>query len=81
MEFKYIERKEDIMEIEALRQEKEKLESEILNAVCPLFERFKKETGYSPNNIYLDIMPALKISSNYGNYIITKCKVQIYTGL
>ena len=81
MELNNIERKEDIMEIEVLKQKKEQLEGEILDAVSPLFEGFKKETGYSPSNIYFDIMPELNITTNYGNYIISNCKVQIDAGI
>jgi len=58
------------MNIIELIEKKRKLESDILNCVNPLYEKFKKETKVSADYIGIDIMPSNQLGLPHENFII-----------
>lgn len=69
--------KEYKVDIKELGKKKEALEAEILNAILPMVEKFKKETGLSPDRIHVGMDYTQSIGDEKREYFITDCKVSI----
>ena len=65
------------MDINDLRKKRQKLENDIAISISALVEKFKKETGFSPCRISIDMLRNDTIGDPEPQYITGKCEVDI----
>lgn len=65
------------MDINELGEKIGTLEIDIIEAISPLVEKFKSETGLSPHGIRIDMTDATGIGDAQKHYVVTGCRAQI----
>lgn len=65
------------MDINILREKREKLENDIQSSVSMLVETFKKDTGFAPCRISIDIINVSEIADPELQFIVGKCNIDI----
>ena len=69
------------MNIDLLRELRDGLEIDIANAISPIVEEFKKETGYSPSRIEIAMTNITSFSDFHPEFCIGSVKISLATGL
>ena len=65
------------MTVNELRKRKKQLESDIAAEVSGLVEKFKKETGFCPERISIDMMSVREIQDPEPTYVVNYATVDI----
>ena len=65
------------MDVNELRRQRKKLESDIMVAVSNLFDSFKTSTGFCPNKISINIMDCTTHVDNERQLFVSGCSVNI----
>ena len=66
-----------MMEIEEFKKKRSELQINITTKVFELVESFKKETGFSPNSIYINMTETTSFSDTSKSYTVIGVKVDV----
>ena len=65
------------MNIHEFKKKKNDLESQISTVVSRMIEDFRKDTGFSPNSIYIQMLDVTTFNDKEKQYVIGNCHLDI----
>lgn len=65
------------MDIQEIRKVKKETESKIHDVVAKILHEFKKQTGESPRNVYICLVPIVRMGTSTYEAIIADVDIQI----
>jgi hypothetical protein len=65
------------MEIDAFKEVKRQMESEIRSAVCAAVAKFRDATGYTPAAIYVHMIDKTLVGDSTPQYVVGQVRAQV----